>query len=136
MDRRSTLAPFVIPSSTNVNPTPGGGADAFDGRTDFQREQERLVAEIANVSRGSHLARTSIRLIVGSRLPQGFEELLGDANGLNRRMEEVLGVGAGVESVAALWGTFCSISAASWQAGARELTRIYLPPSQASLGRS
>lgn len=51
MDRRSTLAPFVIPSSINVNPTPGssGAAEAFDGRTDFQREQERLVAEIANV---------------------------------------------------------------------------------------
>lgn len=54
MDRRSTLAPFVIPSSLPTNPSPnggtqGGGAETFDGRTDFQREQDRLVAEIANV---------------------------------------------------------------------------------------
>lgn len=41
---------------------------------------------------------------------------MGDANGLNRRMEEVLGVGAGVESVAALWGTSALFSLSpSWR---------------------
>lgn len=65
---------------------------------------------------------------------QGFEELLGDANGLNRRMEEVLGVGAGVESVAALWGTICGCTPVV-EVGLRGLTFDWLVDCSYHLGK-
>jgi hypothetical protein len=44
------------------------------------------------------------RLMVKSTAHQGFEELLTSSNQLNRKLEEVLGVGKEFQSVADLWG--------------------------------
>lgn len=37
---------------------------------------------------------------------QGFEELLSSTNGLNRKLEEVLGMTKGYDTIAALWEGF------------------------------
>ncbi|WVR07402.1 hypothetical protein IAU60_004443 [Kwoniella sp. DSM 27419] len=50
----------------------------------FDREKERLVDEIS----------------------ANFEELMGHTNVLNRKLEEVYGVGKEFTTVAALWGKF------------------------------
>ncbi|KAL7411246.1 DASH complex subunit Dad1-domain-containing protein [Mrakia frigida] len=77
MDHRKSLAPSIFESTTSPS-------EAFDGRTEFEREQDRLINEIAN----------------------DFEEVLSDANALNRRVEEATGVGSGFETIAKLWGRF------------------------------
>ncbi|WVQ81947.1 hypothetical protein IAT38_004074 [Cryptococcus sp. DSM 104549] len=53
----------------------------------FDRERERLIEEIST----------------------NFEELMGNANVLNRKLEEVFGVGKEFTTVAALWGRFSSL---------------------------
>ncbi|CCM01892.1 uncharacterized protein FIBRA_03963 [Fibroporia radiculosa] len=50
----------------------------------FERERDRLTAEITS----------------------GFEELLSSSNGLNRKLEEVLGMTREYETIAALWQSF------------------------------
>lgn len=42
MDHRKSLAPSIFESTTSPS-------EAFDGRTEFEREQDRLINEIANV---------------------------------------------------------------------------------------
>ncbi|EJU03214.1 hypothetical protein DACRYDRAFT_49957 [Dacryopinax primogenitus] len=50
----------------------------------FEKERERLVAEITST----------------------FEDLLSSSNLLNRKLEEVLGVGREFETISSLWGKF------------------------------
>ncbi|KZT56328.1 hypothetical protein CALCODRAFT_435935 [Calocera cornea HHB12733] len=52
--------------------------------TYFEKERERLVAEITS----------------------SFEDLLSSSNLLNRKLEEVLGVGREFETISSLWGRF------------------------------
>ncbi|ESK95805.1 dash complex subunit dad1 [Moniliophthora roreri MCA 2997] len=52
--------------------------------TFFERERNRLCREITS----------------------GFEELLSSSNGLNRKLEEVLGMTKDYDSIAALWHRF------------------------------
>ncbi|PCH40157.1 hypothetical protein WOLCODRAFT_150196 [Wolfiporia cocos MD-104 SS10] len=55
-----------------------------DDPTFFERERDRLTSEISS----------------------GFEELLSSSNGLNRKLEEVLGMTREYETIAALWQRF------------------------------
>ncbi|WFD02973.1 Dolichyl-diphosphooligosaccharide-protein glycosyltransferase subunit dad1 [Malassezia obtusa] len=55
--------------------------------TYFERERERLVAEIAG----------------------SLETLIGNANATNRKLEEQISVGKGFESIAELWGRFSTL---------------------------
>ncbi|THV03836.1 hypothetical protein K435DRAFT_239258 [Dendrothele bispora CBS 962.96] len=55
-----------------------------EDRPFFERERERLTREITS----------------------GFEELLSTTNGLNRKLEEVLGMTREYDTIAALWQTF------------------------------
>ncbi|KAI0647990.1 DASH complex subunit Dad1-domain-containing protein [Trametes meyenii] len=50
----------------------------------FEKERDKLTAEITS----------------------GFEELLSSSNGLNRKLEEVLGMTREYETIAALWQSF------------------------------
>ncbi|KAI0720535.1 DASH complex subunit Dad1-domain-containing protein [Cerioporus squamosus] len=50
----------------------------------FEKERDRLTAEISS----------------------GFEELLSSSNGLNRKLEEVLGMTREYETIASLWESF------------------------------
>ncbi|KAK0188002.1 DASH complex subunit Dad1-domain-containing protein [Armillaria mellea] len=50
----------------------------------FERERDRLAREITS----------------------GFEELLSSTNGLNRKLEEVLGMTKEYDTIAALWNSF------------------------------
>ncbi|KIP08974.1 hypothetical protein PHLGIDRAFT_68489 [Phlebiopsis gigantea 11061_1 CR5-6] len=59
-------------------------AHTEDDRTFFERERDRLTAEIT----------------------AGFEELLPCSNQLNRKLEEVLGMTREYETIAALWHSF------------------------------
>ncbi|WWC63146.1 uncharacterized protein I303_105746 [Kwoniella dejecticola CBS 10117] len=63
-------------------------SNAFDGLAPeeslFERERTKLIDDIS----------------------AGFEELLGHTNVLNRKLEEVYGVGKEFTTVAALWGKF------------------------------
>lgn len=52
--------------------------------TYFDKERERLVSEITS----------------------SFEDLLSSSNLLNRKLEEVLGVGREFETISSLWGRF------------------------------
>ncbi|KZP01333.1 hypothetical protein CALVIDRAFT_559951 [Calocera viscosa TUFC12733] len=52
--------------------------------TYFEKERERLVSEITS----------------------SFEDLLSSSNLLNRKLEEVLGVGREFETISSLWGRF------------------------------
>ncbi|RDX53356.1 hypothetical protein K466DRAFT_481687 [Polyporus arcularius HHB13444] len=52
--------------------------------TFFEKERDRLTAEITS----------------------GFEELLSSSNGLNRKLEEVLGMTREYETIASLWESF------------------------------
>ncbi|KAK0464557.1 DASH complex subunit Dad1-domain-containing protein [Desarmillaria tabescens] len=52
--------------------------------TFFERERDRLAREITS----------------------GFEELLSSTNGLNRKLEEVLGMTKEYDTIAALWKSF------------------------------
>ncbi|KAI0667584.1 DASH complex subunit Dad1-domain-containing protein [Trametes maxima] len=52
--------------------------------TFFEKERDRLTTEITS----------------------GFEELLSSSNGLNRKLEEVLGMTREYETIAALWQSF------------------------------
>ncbi|KAH9933131.1 DASH outer kinetochore protein [Epithele typhae] len=58
--------------------------DEESGSTFFDKERDRLTAEISS----------------------GFEELLSSSNGLNRKLEEVLGMTREYETIAALWQSF------------------------------
>ncbi|KAJ9115130.1 hypothetical protein QFC22_005460 [Naganishia vaughanmartiniae] len=68
------------PANIAEEDTQGGGAE----RSFFEQERDKLVEEIAG----------------------GFEELLSSANVLNRKLEEVFGVGKEFQTVANLWGQF------------------------------
>lgn len=89
---------------------------AFDPATNesfFEREKERLIEEISSVSavstwkvsakfrrrQGAANQRCLIDL-------QNFEEVMTHTNVLNRKLEEVYGVGKEFKTVAALWGKF------------------------------
>lgn len=69
--------------------------------TFFERERDKLSREITSVIH-------SFKIYSGSiwRDRQGFEELLSSTNGLNRKLEEVLGMTREYETVAALWRSF------------------------------
>ncbi|KAK0201749.1 DASH complex subunit Dad1-domain-containing protein [Desarmillaria ectypa] len=55
-----------------------------DEPTFFERERDRLAREITS----------------------GFEDLLSSTNGLNRKLEEVLGMTKEYDTIAALWNSF------------------------------
>ncbi|WVW85763.1 hypothetical protein I302_107801 [Kwoniella bestiolae CBS 10118] len=66
-------------------------SNAFDAlapdESFFDREKSKLIEEIST----------------------NFEELMGHANVLNRKLEEVFGVGKEFTTVAALWGKFSDL---------------------------
>ncbi|WWC90836.1 uncharacterized protein L201_005773 [Kwoniella dendrophila CBS 6074] len=66
-------------------------SNAFDGlATDesyFEREKAKLIEEISS----------------------NFEELMGHTNVLNRKLEEVYGVGREFTTISALWGKFSDL---------------------------
>ncbi|KAJ1303397.1 hypothetical protein OPQ81_011589 [Rhizoctonia solani] len=55
-----------------------------DDHSFFERERERLIADIAS----------------------SFEELLSNSNVINRRLEDLGGTGKSFDTVAQLWGSF------------------------------
>ncbi|KAF9257519.1 hypothetical protein L218DRAFT_814681, partial [Marasmius fiardii PR-910] len=55
-----------------------------DESTFFEKERDRLAREITS----------------------GFEDLLSSTNGLNRKLEEVLGMAKEYDTVASLWNSF------------------------------
>ncbi|CED82027.1 dash complex subunit dad1 [Phaffia rhodozyma] len=89
---RKSLAPIVLAphassvahSSSSSSAPQLSAQDSFDGRSPFDRERDRLLSEIS----------------------KDFEEILGNANGYNRRLEEALQVGGGFKHMADLWGRF------------------------------
>jgi hypothetical protein len=78
----------------------GQGAQDNDGMSFFEREKARLIEEIGIVS----LAGLIDISLSDCPTTQGFEDLLGSANTLNRKLEEVFGVGKEFQTVADLWG--------------------------------
>ncbi len=46
----------------------------------------------------------------GMQGTQGFEDLMSSTNVLNRKLEEVFGVGKEFETVAGLWGVRCRVA--------------------------
>ncbi|KAJ9098549.1 hypothetical protein QFC19_006317 [Naganishia cerealis] len=82
----SSATPSVTGSDQPANHSPAGEDNEHGGaeRSFFEQERDRLVEEIAG----------------------GFEDLLSSANVLNRKLEEVFGVGKEFQTVANLWGQF------------------------------
>jgi len=63
----------------------------------FDRERDRLIEEISTVSHP--LLKSQVRADI-----QSFEGLMAHTNVLNRKLEEVHGVGKEFTTVADLWG--------------------------------
>lgn len=104
----------------------GQSAQDYDGLTFFEREKLRLTEEIAAVSGffapsmgvslssemsdGSlidsiaHHHDHNLPCLPNNNNNKNFENLLGSANTLNRKLEEVFGVGKEFQTVADLWG--------------------------------
>ncbi|KAI0770364.1 DASH complex subunit Dad1-domain-containing protein, partial [Fomes fomentarius] len=66
----------------------------------FDKERDRLTAEISS----------------------GFEELLSSSNGLNRKLEEVLGMTREYETIAALWQSFHELMRGQREEGADDMS--------------
>ncbi|KAJ3776720.1 DASH complex subunit Dad1-domain-containing protein [Lentinula raphanica] len=62
---------------------------------------------MAQVKEENFFARERDKL--SSQINSGFEELLSTTNGLNRKLEEVLGMTREYETVAALWRCFYNL---------------------------
>ena len=69
----------------------------------FDKERDRLTAEISSVSINAYNLRAKLTC---ARFIKGFEELLSSSNNLNRKLEEVLGMTREYETIAALWQSF------------------------------
>jgi hypothetical protein len=95
----------------------GQGGQENDGLTFFEREKARLIEEINGVSTSgstctypvsskSHFITPAADMSGDAFLKKkkNFEQLLNSSNTLNRKLEEVLGVGKEFQTVADLWG--------------------------------
>lgn len=94
----------------------GQGGQESDGLTFFEREKARLIEEINGVSWNSPTCTYSVSLTSYITIraadmngdaflkKKNFEQLLNSSNTLNRKLEEVLGVGKEFQTVADLWG--------------------------------
>lgn len=67
----------------------------------FERERDRLAREITSVC-----PRYTSAVPLTDPLLKGFEELLSSTNGLNRKLEEVLGMTREYDTIASLWQSF------------------------------
>lgn len=75
-------------------------AQAEEDNPFFERERDRLTAEITAVSTADNHGLSVFTC------QQGFEELLPLSNQLNRKLEEVLGMTREYETIAELWHSF------------------------------
>ena len=104
--------------TTPVTPGGGGGGGSASVRsapTFYEREREKLVAEIAEV-RAQRIIRAPFYFInneTEAASKKGLEVILGNANALNRKLEESISVGHEFAPIAHLWGQFADLMSAA-----------------------
>lgn len=91
---------------------------SYADKTEFERERDRLIAEIAEVSRSSAdrdaLQPTRrVRLLTPVARLQNLAKCCSSVNQLNRNIENVIEVGKGFDSVHDLWQQFETVMTGS-----------------------